>query len=513
MCDQEWGSMDETEFDAMLADSVSGLPPTDIVTEVTPWRKAIRRVLTGIALSAITLNFWALDYIMPAIGLILSILGFRALRRENGWFRGCWRVTLIRAVFMLPSLAFDATIFQSAAHALPVFTLISLVFQALQFLLSFCLWRGFLAVERKAGIEPHAGNAVALMVWYAIVCFFALSGAGDIGFFGLIMIIAYVCIIRSLLKLSKELDEAGYAIETDTVRMSDPAAAVTILAVMLVGISCGYLFFNRYPMDWEPVSISGDGDLAEIKAHLVDLGFPEPILNDLTEEDLRACAGAVRVVVQVEDHPVNSGRAVQERKYIEGKNHISAHTVYDTKELRITGIGVELPGERTEWKVIHHFLWTTDPGFYGTESIQLWPSYGVRLEGWTSDGKFTGQVLYDKAGQIYAAPYYSLGYETFTSNSIFWGEQTSTDMFATFSMPGDGENHRGYVAYTLKEAEEGWLLDSWMNYTHQMTWLQYPVVTAKETRMSGGMNSSGAFRTIQDALQFYPYEWTGSTLD
>ena len=60
---------------------------------------------------------------------------------------------------------------------------------------------------------------------------------------------------------------------------------------------------------------------------------------------------------------------------------------------------------------------------------------------------------------------------------------------------------------------EDWLLSSWMDYTHQMTWLQYPVVTAKEMRMRVGMNNSGAFRTIQDALQFYPYESTDSTMD
>ena len=505
MHDQDWNSMDEKEFDAILEDSVSGQPPTDIVTDVTPWRKAIKRALASIALSAITLNYLALDYIMPAVGLILSILGFRALRRENIWFRGCWHITLIRTAIMLPLLAFNATIFQST---LPVFSVLRLVIMALQFLLAFCLWRGFLAVQRKAGIKPHAGNAAALMVWYAIVCLLVLSGAGDFGFFGLIMIIAYVCIIWSLLKLSKELDEAGYAIQTGTVRMSDRAAAVTVFAIMILGIACGYLFFNRYPMDWQPVSVSGDGDLTEIKAHLIELGFPEPILNDLTDADLRDCAGAVRVVVQVDEHPVNSGRKVREENNEGGIKHISTYTVYDKKELRITGIGVELPGGRSQWKVIHHFLWTLDPGFYGTESIQLWPSYGVRFEGWTSDGTFTGRVLYDSEGQTFSSPYYSLGYETFTSNSIFWGQQTSTDMFAAFSMPGNGENRRGYVAYTLKETEGGWLLDSWMNYTHQTTWLQYPVVTAKEMRMSASGNNAGAFRTIQDALQFYPYEST-----
>ena len=39
---------------------------------------------------------------------------------------------------------------------------------------------------------------------------------------------------------------------------------------------------------------------------------------------------------------------------------------------------------------------------------------------------------------------------------------------------------------------------------HQQTWLQYPVVTAMEKRLTTTWEDSGAFRTVQDALQFFP---------
>lgn len=50
--------------------------PDDVVEDVTPWRKAMSRVLIGMALCAITLNFWCLNYILPAVGMVLSLLGF-----------------------------------------------------------------------------------------------------------------------------------------------------------------------------------------------------------------------------------------------------------------------------------------------------------------------------------------------------------------------------------------------------------------------------------------------------
>ena len=82
---------------------------------------------------------------------------------------------------------------------------------------------------------------------------------------------------------------------------------------------------------------------------------------------------------------------------------------------------MRLAGEREQWVLIHHFLWTEDPGFYGTESIQLWPVYRDIPEGWAEAGEVTGRVLYSRDGREYAAPYFSLGVQTFTSDSIFWG--------------------------------------------------------------------------------------------
>ena len=236
----------------------------------------------------------------------------------------------------------------------------------------------------------------------------------------------------------------------------------------------------------------------------MELGFPEYVLNDLTPEDIAACDGALQVVVDITDEAVNDGRTVTTEYNNGEKRHIEQKTVYDVKELRITGVGVQIPGERERWIIFHHFLWTADPGFFGTESIQLWPAYRDISEGWASDGEVTGRVLYDKDEETFAAPYYSLGNQTFTSSSIFWGEQTSTDVFATFSMPWQGENYRGYVAYPIAEMQDDYIISSWVNYTHQQNWLHYPAVTAMEKRMANSWNDTGAFMTVQDALQFYP---------
>ncbi|MGN0732573.1 MAG: DUF948 domain-containing protein [Emergencia sp.] len=503
MSNNEWESVSERDFEAILVKAVSDFPPDDIVEYVTPWRKSMNRVLIGIALCTITLNLWCLDYFLPAVGMVLSLLGFRPLRRENKWFKNCYVITLIRAAYFFPMLILNTTIIQSTVFTVPVTSVLTAANLLLLFVEFLCLWQGLRAVQKKVNLPPRAGGAVALIIWYALMCVLAV-----IRYNGLViavaMVIGYIFIIRNIHKLSKELDEAGYSIQTVSIKVTDRCIVLILLSVLIIGGAFGYFFGGSYPMDWSTVDLSEHTEVEVIKKHLIELGFPEYVLNDLTPEDIEACDGALQVVVDITDEPVNNGRTVTSYYGNEENHQIEESTVYDVKELRITGVGVQMPGERERWMIFHHFLWTTDPGFYGTESIQLWPVYRDISEGWASDGEVSGRVLYDNDGETFAAPYYYLGNQTFTSSSIFWGEQTSTDVFATFSMPRQGEDYRGYVAYPIEEIQDDYIISSWINYTHQRSWLQYPAMTAMEKRMTDSWNDAGSFITVQDALQFYP---------
>ena len=506
MCDRPWETMTDADFEAMLAQSVPDTPPEEIVAEVTPWRRAMNRILFGMALCAITLNFLCLNYILPAVGTVLLLLGFRALRQENPWLRGCFAITVIRGVCFFATLILNTTILQSAVFTPAVTAALTAGNAVLLLGLYVCFWRGLLAVQRKAGLPAQAGGALALIIWHALICALAAIQYGG-WVVPIAMLIGYGFILRSLYRLSGALDEAGYAIAPKPVRVTDRCLVLVIIAVLLIGGALGYLLGGSYRMDWQPVDTSEQAQTEAVRQQLLDLGFPENVLDDLTPEDIAACDGALRVVVEVEDYPVNDGKKVVHAAYNEKNERCYVQdTVYDVKELRLTGVAVQLPGERETWMVFHHFLWTTDPGFYGTEAIQIRPAYRCTPEGWAAAGDATGRVLYDRGGQTFAAPYASLGARTFTANTVLWGEQTNTDLFAAFSLPRHGEHARGYVAYSTTEARDGYILSSWEHYTHQQTWLQYPVVTAMEKRLTATWGESGAFRTVQDVLQFDPVD-------
>ena len=281
-------------------------------------------------------------------------------------------------------------------------------------------------------LPPHAGGAAALMVWYGILGILAVIGYSGL-LLGVAVIVMYVLTLRSLWKLSKELDEAGYGVRPAPVRVSDRAVAGALAAVLALGCACGYLLGGRYPMEWAPVDAGEHSGVEESKARLLALGVPDYVLNDLTAEDLAACDGAILVVVDVDDYPVNSGRRVSHSYWIGGERHTNIHTVYDVKELRITGVGVELPGER--WMLIQHFLWTTPPGFCGTESIQLWPAYRAGMEGWRSGGALTGRVLYDEGGPT-LPPTASWESRPLLTTAYFGGSRSETTCSRPSLCPG-----------------------------------------------------------------------------
>ena len=490
----------EPEFETFLKECVPELPPTDIVNEVTPWKNAMNRILWGMALTTITFKFWNLDYLLPMIGMFLMLFGFRTLREENKWFKLCWYLMIPRITYFEFRCIFDATIYRSILADSNMSLGLIVVNFLIVFIQIICFWKAIRTVQEKTGLPPRAKAAIVLFGWYVVMCY--LGAMQYTGVLAYVLLIGYVCIIRSLWNLSKELTEAGYAIKPAQIIVSERKIVTGALLILAVGMSCGYLFFHSYPMDWQPAMISEDEKRQEIEQHLIKLGFPETVLADLSEEDILACDGALRVVVEANNHSVGEGRVVREETVI----GYSEHTVYDREELQFIHIGVELPGERERWKIFHHFKFIYNPGFYGTESIQLWSCYRINPEAWGPEGEVTGQVLYDEDGQTNIASYASLASERYQADTIFWGVSDNTDVFADFSMPNRGENHRGYLSYVTVEMQDGWILDSWVNYSHQNSWLQYPVLTAKEKRKLDNLANMEPFKTIQDALQFYPNE-------
>lgn len=503
MTNKDFENLNDREFEMLLEDIIEEPSVSDMPQDINPWRKAMNRVLWGTGLTTLTLNFLNLDTLLPAIGLILLLLGYRTLRSENGWFKTAYIISAVRAVWFCISTFFQSTVLMEENGVATFLAVGTYIWLIPAFISLLALRNGIRAVQKKAGLPPHGGTG--LLIWYFIVLLLAFINFE--GFTVWILMIAYGFILRGLYKLSKELTEAGYAVSTSSVKVSDKAVAITYVTILVVLIAAGYLFFNHYPMQWSPAETVRSEQANKVAGDLIELGFPEAVLLDMTDEEILACEGATFVLAQSRDYDIKQNRGIGTQAEIDGGKRALITPDQAEAHLRFTFVGVKFSDEREHWKLIHHFEWLADTEFCGTEAIQMWPS--DRSGGWTMSSDVTGRLLYEKNGATHVADYHSLGTVSYQKTGILadmLGQYDNHDVFATFSLPSEGSRQRGYLMYDIQEMQDGYIVDSWFNYIHQKDQIQFPVKTAMEFEMTSYYGDGAAFQLIQSALQFTTHD-------
>lgn len=490
MADNSWKSMDDRAFESALADSVPPQPPSDVADGVTPWKRAVNQLLAGTALTSLTVRNLGLHLILPAVGIILLLLGFRALRRENRWFTACLALAAACAALRLPGLILSATLLRPALETPPLSLLLGWGGTAARLALYFCLWQGLRTVGRKAGQHPWALPALALFGWYVLITVLAATEGGQSVLLVIASCIGFVLILYCLYSLARDLAETGYGIRPAAVRLSDRWLALLLAGAVAAGCVLGGLLGSRYPMAWAPAEGAGPA-AAAVRQRLEELGFPAYVLDDLTDADILACDGALEAAVTV-----TAAR-------LDGSGRVSGPEALDIQGLRITAVAVRLPGDGLRCRVFRHFLWTADPGFRGTEAIRLTPPYLDQQRRWDPIAPVSGQVLYDRGGQGYAAPFHLL------REDPKGGDPLRSGIWAAFSVPAGAKRCRGYVSYCMEEIMETGGLADLLNYYHQKTLLQYPVRSALEYAQAAALSPWGdasdgrVFLLFQGKLELY----------
>lgn len=504
MSEQKKSFMDEQDFDALLSRSLPELPPEDIVARTVPGKKALNRILIGYFLSTFTINGLGLNLILPVIGQILMLLGFRALQHENRWFSACYVFAVLQAFLRFGKLILDTTIFdlpfedpQSAANAF----YIALALQVLLTVVSLlCFWRGLRTVQKACGIRSKAIGVLALLAWNLLLCaVFVAQARGQFigGYTLLFLLVSLIIILWMIARQAKALDATGYVLQPAPLRLSDRTLTLIILAILAIGCTCGHLFFSSYDMDWQTVDSTESAATSETKTHLAALGFPEDILDDLTPEDLARCRDAEQVVVDA--------------RTLNSENPTFDNGDYD---IRLTNVIVLVPGETPHVVLFNHFSWLSTPKFYGTAALNILPTYEVSAELWRLEDGPTGRILYDDGDDSFVADYHSIEMRTVTSN-LFRNVAPSPSLYASFIFPNQGTRQRGYITYTIAPRAilpEGYRQAGYsqMTYMHQKKRFLYPAETADSSSI---FSINGPFESMQPAPLIFELTESGIKLD
>ena len=498
---------DDLRFAQMMREDASALPPPE---KINPWQMAMTQVLWGFGLSTITLNFLYLDYILPALGAVLLVLGFRTLRRENRPLRWCYILSIAK---LLVCAAGDVLAALPVKVELPG----AYISTAVTLVLYICLWRGMVGVSRAAGEEkPAATAAGAMAVFYAVLTVLALIGVEG-WLLVLPMLVLYILLLRSMVRLSRSLADTGYAITAAPVRLPDAAVLWGGLGVLLAAVLLAMFLGQRYPMDWHARDDAPQDET--IRQQLLTKGFPERVLNDLTADEVAQLSGAVRVYHQTErlysntdyrevtlsrflrdpPHTLQYDHTLTETDDAGNRTYRYVYRVYDTLEQTMRHVAVELPEEDgvRRYIYIHHLTYDTQPSPRLTEVLELWPAWQMEI-GWTPGGAVSGRLLCERSGGEQTAPFYSLTGGSQQITDIF-GTRWEQQITALWTRPAHAEKIRAYVLYDALRLEDSWVIESWTNYARQTA----PVYPYRDAITLWRSYGSDAYDLRQNALQVF----------
>jgi len=485
--------MSENRPKEIADDSLSESPAMETASNAKLLYKSLHCTAIGLILCSVTVKAFELRYLLSAVGTVLMLIGLRPLRLENSWFKAGWILALLRLPLYYAVAIALSTVFYTGFFAKGFAFALAIVHPASQTLEILCIWMALTDLQPKIGGRDLTQWIIALSICYASLLFTDLLKQEDrvIAFCGdtlifLITLVGLVAVYAKFFELAQEIAQSGYTPKAAPVRIASPTLAAGLAIILVCGIACGYRFGGRYPMRWQKEEAAASEEASEARYALLSLGFPHWVLDDLTSEDILACKGAQKVVCTYDD-------------YIVDRDNFTGHGFH------ITAVGVKLDGERGHCMVFYHFIWATNPGFGGTECLQIDSEFLNGSQEWRLERKPTGRVLFDREVGVYTAPFFgieALQYEGYGAQSLY----------ATFSFPNDGRRLRGYICYGLEEIPSTdcyfGTVDELVCYTHQESSLfEYPVRSAQEVAVTDAFIKSPQFEKVMSHSRIELENW------
>lgn len=428
---------------------------TDFIADNSsnPWGRPISNITWGFAFTVITFNFFSLQYILPTIGGALLYIGFYDLRMENKELNVAWIFSIINMVIELLNLIHVNTPLHIYHNNVNIKAFILTAFQV-SFLLIFR--KGLNKVFERAGVNPTKDPLLWLVIWRIIVVIYAITHLGSIWFIYLPLIYYYFYNFRSLYRLGNELSGINLIFSEVTVRFSSKKYALGyVIGCAFIVILCA-VGYNHITLDSTEFIPSNNSETRDM---LMDMGFPEAILKDISDDEVEVLKDAIYVDVSSEllmfdykEESIKSEMGTYNVTKKPGKSNLEATSIY-----------VELK----------------DSSMYGLQYFQWQGSGSYWNDGFIVGGSvplefINGRLLYENKGTSYTASIPRLNNEMVLETDRFGSENKYKNITGAVNYPFGSEKQRGYVFYQLDLSSGVWLGCSSLNYIHYSNPFRFP---------------------------------------
>ena len=448
----------EFDKDAHHTDAAAGCVRI-YAADITPFRDFITRIIAGLVLGSITLNFLGLAWILPLVGSILIYSGMRGLRCVNRWMRAAW-------IFSLVALLYHSIVIFACAS--PLYAEIAgwnnWAGAGIELALLFCMGKGMQAVNRgsTAGTKQTANPTLPIILWkLAVIALTLLSsriGQDYMTVLAIAMLVLFILTLRSILKLADAIRDSGYEMEAAPVRVSEKRLWVGLAVFFIVGLMTCNIAFHDTPVDWQEVGLAsqtqtqaalppeaeteatGESDAQQgqaeknhasamraLRESLEAKGFRADLLAQIADEDLADLQGCEILNVRVVDY--------DEAQNGERSSKMQGSIIY-----------VQTAGVEAKAFFLYAYLDT------GIRKPHSWIADGASLlsnHEW--DGAYGGRVFCERGGKLLTAVP-QVEKETIVTPWI--GESTMTRAYlkARYSYPLFSRNQRGYLYVWMRDA-------------------------------------------------------------
>ena len=220
MTDKNMRTLSDDDFERTLTESISKLPPADIVSAVTPWKSAMNVILFGLVVVPSDT-----DVIIMGIKAVLLFDGFASVRRTNRFFKVSFILSLFTVIYtavylLLNGIGVELRFTSRAFDPLMWDTAFEMISEVTDIVLFVLFWLGLRQICKDHELSFNAKPAAALAALYAVTFCIGLFRLPVTGFAAALVLIAvFLFIIYGVYRLVDGIGNFAYDIVPDFSKM------------------------------------------------------------------------------------------------------------------------------------------------------------------------------------------------------------------------------------------------------------------------------------------------------
>jgi hypothetical protein len=447
---------------------------------MNPWKLPFANIATGLLLTTFTLNFKNLQYILPTLGILMIFFGFRSLQGVNEIFKRAWFLTIFRLILQIVQLIVLASPWILNPNYSLILGGIVTLYQ-IAFLLTFR--NAMKLLFHDIGMKPKRDPLLRAIQWYIVFVIIVIFGSSFAILAILPMIIWLLVIISSISKYSVDLQFINYNATTVKGIKSNRCLGVGYLLLCFLFVLGTSAVSNHLHLD---SSVFTPGTDMNSRARLIEMGFPEYILNDLSDENIKLFQQTTYVEAQKQQLMIDPKEEITSKS----KTQNIIENVPGDINMESTTVYLEM--EDGNMYVLEYFDWTDGRAYWQD---------GFSISGEECMELVDGKLIYDKDGIEYIAPIPRLTFGSVMVNNFFFGGRSNLQISGGVSYPFGTNHQRGYVLYRALLNEGTMYISNNMTYIHYSYPLKFPYTESVQDLMN--WNSGSVQHYSNYALKAY----------